>query len=234
MLPVTALLGSTLVAIATLAGAWLARRCPDQRQIWFAAAAGALLIIVGLHLLPDAWAGARDARMWPPLVPIAAIAAFMVARLVARAGCGCREHKDQRVGSAAAAALATHRFLEGAAIALAGSATVAIALAAHAFAEGLAAGALLGAQPRRRVAAWLSVMCLSPLLGAGTADVLAIPDAAEPVLLAVAAGILIQAAWMSLRTAFSGLSHNWLLLLRPFATSAMAAAVTVLAVRGVG
>jgi ZIP family zinc transporter len=234
MLSVATLLGSSLVAIATVAGAWLARRCPEQRQIWFAAAAGALLIIVGLHLLPDALAGARAAGVWTPLVPIAAIAAFIAARMVARAGCGCREHKDQRVGSAAAAALAAHRFLEGAAIALAGSATVAIALAAHAFAEGLAAGALLGEQPRRRVVAWLSVMCLSPLLGAVTADVLAIPESVEPVLLAVAGGILIQAAWMSLRTAFSGLSHNWLLLLRPFATSTVAAAVTVLAVRGVG
>ncbi len=50
-----------------------------HREIWFATAAGALLIIAGLHLLPDAWAGARTAPVWPPLVPIAAIGAFTVA-----------------------------------------------------------------------------------------------------------------------------------------------------------
>ena len=234
MLPGTELLGVGLVAVATVAGAWLARRRPGQRQIWFAAAAGALLIVAGLHLLPDAWAGARAASLWAPLVPITAVAAFSVAGLAARAGCGCRAHKEQAIGSAAAAALAAHRFLEGAAISLSGSAAVAIALAAHALGEGLAAGALLGAQPRRRVAAWLTLMCVSPVAGAGAADAFAVPDAAEPVLLAVAAGILLQAAWMSMRTAFGGLRDSRLLLVRPAATTAVAAVITVLAVRGIG
>ncbi|HKD87815.1 MAG TPA: hypothetical protein VKB62_04735 [Streptosporangiaceae bacterium] len=234
MLPGTELLGASLVAVATVTGTWLARRRPGQRQIWFAAAAGALLIIAGLHLLPDAWAGARTASVWPPLVPMVAFVAFAAAGLAARVGCRCRAHKEQAIGSVAAVALAAHRFLEGAAISLSGSATVAIALAAHAFGEGLATGALLSAQPRRRVVAWLTLMCVSPVIGAGTADALAIPDAAEPIVLAVAAGILVQAAWMSLRTAFGGLRrHSWLLLARPTATTAVAAMITVLAVRGV-
>ena len=148
------LAGAGLVAAATLAGAWLARRRPGQREIWFAAAAGALLIIVGLHLLPDAWSGARAARIWPGLVPLATVAAFTAAGLAARAGCGCQEHKEQASGAGTAAALAIHRFLEGSAMALAGSAAVVVALAAHAFGEGLATGTLLGAQSRRRVAGW--------------------------------------------------------------------------------
>ena len=234
MLPATELLGASLVAVATVAGAWLARRRQGQRQTWFAAAAGALLIIAGLHLLPDAWAGARGTSVWPPLVPIAAVAAFTAAGRAARAGCSCSAHKEQAIGAAAAAALATHRFLEGAAISLSGSATVAIALAAHAFGEGLAAGSLLGAQPRRRTAAWLTLMCLSPVVGAVAADAFAVPDGAEPILLAVTAGILVQAAWMSLRTAFRGLRHSRLLLVRPAATTAVAAVITVLAVHGVG
>src|SRR5215472_7210136 len=106
MLPGTELLGASLVAVATVAGAWLAGRHPGQRQIWFAAAAGALLIIAGLHLLPDAWAAARTASVWPPLVPIAAVAAFTAAGLAARAGCGCHAHKERAIGFAAAAALA--------------------------------------------------------------------------------------------------------------------------------
>jgi zinc transporter ZupT len=132
-LPGPVLAGAGLVAAATLAGARRARRRPGQREIWFAAAAGALLIIVGLHLLPDAWSGARAARIWPGLVPLATVAAFTAAGLAARAGCGCQEHKEQASGAGTAAALAIHRFLEGSAMALAGSAAVVVALAAHAF-----------------------------------------------------------------------------------------------------
>jgi hypothetical protein len=64
VLPGPGLAGAGLVAAATVAWAWLARRRPGHREIWFAAAAGALLIIAGLHLLPDAWSGARTARIW--------------------------------------------------------------------------------------------------------------------------------------------------------------------------
>ena len=92
--------------------AWLARRRPGQREIWFAAAAGALLIIMGPNLLPDAWSGARAARIWPGLVPLATVAALAAAGLAARAGCGCQEHKEQASGAGTAAALAIHRFLE--------------------------------------------------------------------------------------------------------------------------
>ena len=155
VLPGTVLAGAGLVAAATVAGAWLARRRPGQRQIWFAAAAGALLIIAGLHLLPDASAGARAAGSGRSCA-MAAVAAFAAAGLAARGGCACREHRERATGAGTAAALTVHRFLEGAAIALAGSAVVALALAAHAFGEGLATGALLGGQPRRRVAGWLA------------------------------------------------------------------------------
>jgi zinc transporter ZupT len=234
VLPAAALAGAGLVAAATVGGAWLARRCPGQRQIWFAAAAGALLIIAGLHLLPDAWAGARAAGIWPPLVPAAAGGAFAAAGLAVRAGCGCQEHKEQASGTGTAAALAVHRFLEGAAIALAGSAGVALALAAHAFGEGLATGALLGGQPRRRVAGWLALMCCSPVIGAAATDTFPVPTAAEPVLLALAAGILAQAALVSMRAAFRGPRPARLLLSRPAAATTMAAMVTALAVHAAG
>lgn len=229
MLPAAVLAGAGLVAAATIAGAWLVRRRPGQRQIWFAAAGGVLLIIAGLHLLPDAWAGARSERIWPGLVPMAAVAAFAAAGLAARAGCGCQEHREQANGAGTAMALAVHRFLEGAAIALAGSAAVALALAAHAFAEGLATGALLGGQPRRRVAGWLALMCISPVIGAAAAEAFPVPAAAEPVLLAVAAGVLAQAARVSLRAAYRGMRLTQLPLSRPAATTTMAAIVAVLA-----
>lgn len=226
------LAGAGLVAVATVAGAWLARRRAGQRHIWFAASAGALVIIAGLHLLPDAWAGARTAGLWPWAVPLSAVAAFAAAGLAATR-CGCREHEEQATGAGAAAALAVHRCLEGAAIALAGSVAVAVALAAHAFGEGLATGALLGGQARRRVAGWLALMCASPLIGAAVADAFSLPEAIEPVLLAVAAGVLAQAALVSLLAAFRGLRPTRLLLSAPAATTTMAAMVTVLAVYAV-
>jgi zinc transporter ZupT len=234
VLPAPVLAGAGLVAAATVTGAWLARRRPGQRQMWFAAAAGALLIVAGLHLLPDAWTTARAAGIWPPLALVAVAAGFAVAGLATRAGCRCREHQEQASGAATAAALAVHRFLEGAAVALAGSAAVALALAAHAFAEGLATGALLGGQPRRRVAGWLALMCLSPVIGAAAADTFPVPAAAEPLLLALATGILAQAARVSLRAAFRGLRPARLLLSRPAAATTMAAIITALAVHAAG
>jgi len=226
------LAGAGLIVAATVAGAWLARRRPGQREIWFAAAAGALLIIAGLHLLPDAWASASAARIWPGVVPIAAAGAFAAAGLAARIGCGCREHTEQASGAGTAAALAVHRFLEGSAIALADSAAVAVALAVHAFGEGLATAALLGAQPRRMVG-WLTVMSVSTLAGAAVAGAFPIPAAAGPMLLALAAGVITQAAWVSLRTAFHGLRTSRLLL-SPTAATTMAAIITALAVRTAG
>ena len=234
MLPGAVLTDAGLMAAATVAGAWLARHRPGQREIWFAAAAGALLIIAGLNLLPDAWADARAARIRPGLVPVIVAAAFTAAGLTTRLGCACQEHAEQASGAATAAALAVHRFLEGAAIALAGSAAVALALAAHAFGEGLAAGALLGGQPRRPAAAWLNLMCLSPIIGAAAPDVFPAPAAAEPVLLAVAAGVLAQAARVSLRAAFRGLRPARLLLSRPAAVTTTAAILTALAVHTIG
>ena len=226
------LAGAGLIAAATLAGAWLARRRPGQREIWFAAATGALLTTAGLHLLPDAWAGARAARIWPPLVPIAAAGAFTAAGLAARAGCRCQEHTEQVSGAGTAAALAVHRFLEGSAVALAGPA-VAVALAVHAFGEGLATGALLGAQPRR-VAGWLTAMSVSPLIGAAVTGAFAVPAAAEPVLLALAAGVITQAAWVSQCAAFRGLRTSRLLLSPTAAATTMAAIITALAVHTAG
>ena len=232
MLTGPTLAGTGLIAAATVAGVWLAFRRPARRQSWFAVAAGALPIIAGLHLLPDAWSGASDHRIWPGLVPIAAIGAFTVAGRAARAGCGCREHVEHASGAGAAAALATHRFLEGSAVALAGSATVAVALSVHAIAEGLAAGALLGGQPRR-VAPWLAAMCVSPVIGAVAAGAFPFPPAAEPVLIAVAAGVLGQAAWISLRAALQGLRTSQLPLTQTAAITTMAAVITAMAVQAV-
>ncbi|HEX7992428.1 MAG TPA: hypothetical protein VF506_00810 [Streptosporangiaceae bacterium] len=227
------LAGAGLIAVATVAGAAMASRRPARRQIWFAAAAGALLIIAGLHLLPDAWSAASEARIWRPFVPLAALGGFIAAGLAGRFGCGCREHSERASGAGTAAALAVHRFLEGSALALAGSPAIALALAVHAFGEGLATGALLGPQ-LRRLAPWLVVMCSSPVIGAVVVGAFPIRATVEPVLLAVAAGVIAQAAWVSLRAAFPRGRVSQLPLTQAAAVTAVAAVITALAVRAIG
>lgn len=228
-----ALVGTGLIAAATIAGAWLASRRHGHREIWFAAAAGALLIMAVLHLLPDAWEGAGAARIWPPLVPMAAFVGFIAASRAARTGCGCREHSEQASGSGAAAALTIHRLLEGSAVVLIGSTAVAVGLAVHAFGEGLATAALLSAQSRRMVG-WLALMCISPLVGAVAASAVRVPAAAEPVPLALAAGVIAQAAWVSLRAAFRGMGTSRVQIFRPAVAVVLAAIITTLAVHAAG
>jgi zinc transporter ZupT len=105
---------------------------------------------------------------------------------------------------------------------------LAVALAAHAFAEGLAVGALLGARPRR-MAGWLAAMSGSPILGAVAAGAFPVPQATEPVLLALAAGVIAQAAWVSLRAAFHGVRTSRREMSHTAATVAIAAVITALA-----
>jgi len=226
--------GAGLVAAATVAGAWLARRRPGQQQVWLGAAAGALLVIAGVHVLPDAWSAALAAGIWPLAVPATAVAAFLLAGLAARGGCVCQCSSRRSGGRGAAAAIALHRFLEGSAMALVGSATVVAALAVHALGEGLAVGALLAAQSRRRTLAWLVAMCVSPVIGAVVTSFYELPAVAEPLLLAVAGGVLAQAARVSLRAAWHDLSLSKFLVSRPAAAGAAAAVFTVLAVHAVG
>lgn len=215
-----------VVAAATVSGTWLARWRPGRQEVWFGAAAGALLVIAGLHLLPDAWREARDARLWPWTVPAAAVVAYALAWLVARYGCMCAEDEEAASGTGTAGALAVHRFLEGSVLALAGSVTVVAALAVHAFGEGLAVGALL--TRTRRLAVWLTAMCAGPVAGALAAG--AHPRAAGPLLVAAAAGILAQAARLSLRAAFGHTRPR----AAPAAAAATAALITALAVYASG
>ena len=97
----------------------------------------------------------------------------------------------------------------------------------------MATGALLGAQPRRLAGA-LAAMSVSPLIGAAAAGAFGVPAAAEPVLLALAAGIIAQAARVSLRAAFHGLRTSRLQSSQTAATVTMAAIITALAVHAAG
>ncbi len=234
VMPGLVLAGAGLLTTATVAGAWLGRRRPGQRQLWLGASAGALLVIAGMHVLPDAWSAAHAAGTWPWAVPTAAIAAFLLAGVAARGGCACQRDGRSVGGAGAAAALAVHRFLEGSALMLIGSATVVAALAVHALGEGLAVGALLRAHPGRHAVGWLTVMCLSPVIGMLVSSAFSMPTVATPLLLALAGGVLAQAARVSLRAACHGRSPRRLLASGPAAVTTAAAVITMLAVHVAG
>jgi hypothetical protein len=61
--------GALLIGAAAVAGAWLARRHAARRELCSGAAAGALLVIAGLHLLPDAWSAARQTAIPASALP---------------------------------------------------------------------------------------------------------------------------------------------------------------------
>jgi hypothetical protein len=221
-----------LVGVATVAGAGLARRHAARRELCFGAAAGGLLVIAGVHLLPDAWSAARQAGSAPAWVPVIAVATYALAGLAVRYGCACRADCEAAGGAWAAAALTAHRMLEGAVLAIAGSVTITAALTVHALAEGLAAGTLLTASARR--VGWLLALCVSPMAGAALAGVWRYPAAAQPVLLAVMAGVLGRAAWVSLAAAFRSATPVRLAAASPAAAALVSAAITVVAVHAAG
>jgi hypothetical protein len=76
-------------------------------------------------------------------------------------------------------------------------------------------------------------MSLSPVAGAAV-GAFPFPITAGPLLLAMAAGVLAQAARVSLRAAFHGLRTSRLGIIRPAATAAMASILTALAVHAAG
>ena len=222
------------LGLATVAGAWLSRRHAARRELCLGAAAGALLVIAGVHLLPDAWSAARQAALPAWAVPAGAVVAFVLGGAVIRMGCACQGGREASGGVGAAGALALHRLLEGAALAVAGSVAVAVALAVHALAEGLAAHTLLMSAPGKQRALWLTAMCVSPVAGASLAAAWPVPQAAQPVLLAVAAGVVGQAARVSLAAAFHKVRPARLAAAGPACAVVISAAITVLAVRAVG
>ncbi|MFF2205588.1 hypothetical protein [Streptomyces sp. NPDC058145] len=194
--PAASLVAASLVALATLAGAWTARRAPGRTVLVPAAASGILLVVAVLDLLPDAWDEAAEAGLPPWAVPFTALASFALMGAVTRTGCPCTRERAGGIG--AAAGLAVHRFVEGAALALTTSVAVMAALLVHAAGEGLALAALLGTQPGRRMAPWITLACLSPLAGVFAAGAARLPNSVLPLLLAAVTGVLTQAAWAAL------------------------------------
>ncbi|UXY32066.1 hypothetical protein [Streptomyces sp. HUAS TT20] len=222
-----ALVAVVLVGVATTAGAWLARRGSGRSELLLAAASGILLIIAVLDLLPDAWDEAHQVGVPQWAVPLAALASYGVTGALARIGCPCEPGRAGGISSASG--LALHRFLEGATLALTPSVAVMAALLVHAAGEGLALAALLGVHPKRRVAPWIALACLSPVAGAFVTSALPIPDDLMPLLLALIGGVLARSAWAALVLAHQQRPADRRVLAVPVAAAmTLAAALTAL------
>lgn len=221
------LAGVALIAGATLAGAWISARAARMPAAALSVA-GALLIAVVLgDLLPDIWRDLPGSGLAWWAAVAAAAAGFTGAGVLARSGCACASRpagavtgrtssgfppdagpgpgnprSGTAVGWGAAAALAVHRTLEGAAVTLAGSAAVIAVLVVHAAAEGFALTALLRSG-RRRLAPFLVVACVSPAVGAVVLSTVRVPDSASVMLTCVVAGVLSRSALTAWRAGWS-------------------------------
>src|SRR5262249_36625651 len=164
LLTTAALASVTLIATATLAGAWLGRRSHRLPRLSLACAAVLLLAVIVADLLPDIWnhLSATGSPWWPAAGALGA--GFLATDGLVRRGCACGT--GPAGGRATAAALGLHRAIEGAALAVAGSVAVIAALVVHAASEGLALTALLRGERRGTAATLLAITCLSPAAGA--------------------------------------------------------------------
>jgi len=147
-LPGPVLAGVGLVATATLA--WLASRGPGHRQIWFAAAAGALLIIAGAAPAPRCMG--RRPRRAGLAAPCAARRSRRVHRCEPRPPRwvrlpGTHGPRQRRGNRSRAGRTPLPRRLRR----LAGRARGRRSGGVHAFGEGVATAALLGALSERHL-----------------------------------------------------------------------------------
>ncbi|HEV7936198.1 MAG TPA: hypothetical protein VGP70_28280 [Actinomadura sp.] len=211
-----------LVSVSTMGGAWLARRRSRHVVAWLAIASATMLVVTLTDLVPDAWrdAVATGVPIW--IIGAAAAAGFLAItfltredyglevasheKIVARHAPGRHRRLKEMAGAAlfggmgTAAALTTHRAIEGATLALSTSAVVVIALMVHSASEGLALAAMLD-MAEQRMAPWLLVACFSPVVGVLFATFGPLPGRLVPVLLGMVAGVLMRTALVGLRLA---------------------------------
>ncbi|HZD66188.1 MAG TPA: hypothetical protein VE152_08835 [Acidimicrobiales bacterium] len=194
--------GIGLMALATVGGAVLRWRLPRASPVPLAVAAACLLGVVGADLAPDIWRGMAAVGLPWWSAPLAAMAGVAGAGALLRPGCPCRPGLAR--GGGTGVALAAHRVLEGAAVAVTGSVAVVAALVLHAASEGFALTSLLGGERRRTIASWLTLACVAPAVGAVVLSVVPLPDQADPLLTAVVAGVLVRMALAAWQLAVAG------------------------------
>jgi len=213
------------VCVSTLAGSLMARRGARRMTLWLLITSGLILAVALTEVLPDAWLDAIRDRVPTAQIVVAAALGYAAVSLITR-----REHhghpllrlrsrrrpagehapgQHRRVrpatqmmfgGIGTAMALASHRTIESAAVAMTTSSMIIVSLLVHSASEGLTLTALLDST-RQRLRPWLLLACVSPTVGALAGLVVPLPVHAVPILLAVAAGELVHTALLGLKLA---------------------------------
>ncbi len=213
-------LEAVLIAVATLAGSWLARRSSTKVSVGLAIASALMLVTALGEILPDAVDDAIEQNVPLWVLGVSIVLGFAVITYFTREGCAHEHPKEaarhaagvhRRVkavataalfgGTGTAIALAIHRAIEGASLTLSGaSLVVLLALLIHSLSEGLALTAMLDLAGRK-IAFWMVLACLSPVVGILIAEMSPIPPQATPILLGTIAGVLLRTALVGFRLA---------------------------------
>ncbi|MBO2449803.1 hypothetical protein J4573_22065 [Actinomadura barringtoniae] len=212
------------VCASTLAGSLMARRGARRMTLWLLITSGLILVVALTEVLPDAWLDALRDRVPTAQIVVAAALGYAAVSLLTR-----REHhghplvrlRSRRPGGrhapgqhrqvrpatqmmfggvGTAMALASHRTIESAAVAMTTSSMIVVSLLVHSASEGLTLTALLDTA-RQRLRPWLLLACVSPTVGALVGLVVPLPAHAIPILLAIAAGELVHTALLGLKLA---------------------------------
>ncbi len=186
--PVVIALGSFLM---TLFGGYAALKFSDYRHLVLGLAAGLMLGVVFLDLLPEALDQAPGTLLRIPIALVLFVLGFLFLHIIERSTAVHRGHEDeyhrhshgQGVGLLAASALVGHSVMDGFAIGAgfqAGTtvgAVVAVAVIAHDFADGFNTFTIttLYGNNRRRALIMLSADALAPVAGAAATLLFRIP-----------------------------------------------------------
>jgi ZIP family zinc transporter len=206
--------------ISTLLGGLIALRMRDKLHLILGLAAGIMLGVVALDLLPEALSTTERKVFGVPVVMLTVLGGFFTIHVIERSSAIHRGHEDHdgmpgefghhshgghkhaRVGILAGSGLILHSVLDGVGIGLAFQVNksigvaVAIAVIAHDFADGFNTFTIttLYGNARRRALTLLGLDALAPLIGVTIGTLVSVPKDAIGLYLGYFAGFLLYLA----------------------------------------
>ena len=202
-------------ALSTLSGGAVALRARDKLHLVLGLAAGVMLGVVALDLLPEAMSQAHMLVLGVPAVMLTTLAGFFTIHVIERALAIHRGHEGefgghahahaprrQAVGLLAGGGLVLHSLLDGVGIGVGFQAgrdvgiAVAVAVIAHDFADGFNTYTItsLYGNDRRRALGLLALDAIAPVVGVAIGTVLPAPHQAIGLYLGYFAGFLLYLA----------------------------------------
>ena len=200
---------TVVASIAALLGGITALRSRRWLNWALALTGGLVLGLVAFDLLPEIFSITQSKRLstvWPMLALAAGFLAFHIFEKIVpiheASEASYSPHRHPRLGTARAAALSGHSFLDGLSIGVAfqvsssvGSA-VALAVIAHRFADGFDTTTFMVFNRNRlsHIKGWLAVVVLMPILGGLLSLVYSFPEKALAIYLGFFAGFILYIA----------------------------------------